>query len=72
MLEIDLGGFKGFKHPLNTMIKGLSNKDYHEAGGLSSTRFDLIRKACESLNLDICLTLGSLALTRARFATTAF
>ena len=34
-----------FKHPLNTMIKGLSNKDYHEAGGLSSTRFDLIRKS---------------------------
>lgn len=45
MLGIDLGGFKGFKHPLNTMIKGLSNKDYHEAGGLSSTRFDLIRKS---------------------------
>ena len=45
MLEIDLGGLKGFKHPLDTMIKGLSNKDYHEAGGLSSTRFDLIRKS---------------------------
>ena len=45
MLEIDLGGFKGIKHPLNTMIKGLPNKDYHEAGGLSSTRFDLIRKS---------------------------
>lgn len=27
------------------MIKDLSNKDYHEAGGLSSTRFDLIRKS---------------------------
>ena len=34
-----------FKYPLDTMIKGLSNKDYHEAGGLSSTRFDLIRKS---------------------------
>ncbi|EJP74684.1 PD-(D/E)XK nuclease-like domain-containing protein [Campylobacter sp. FOBRC14] len=45
MLEIDLGGFKGVKHPLNTMIKGLSNKEYHEAGGLSSTRFELIRKS---------------------------
>ena len=45
MLEIDLSELKGFKFPLNTMIKGLSNKDYHEAGGLSSTRFDLIRKS---------------------------
>lgn len=45
MLEVELDGLKGFKHPLDTMIKGLSNKDYHEAGGLSSTRFDLIRKS---------------------------
>lgn len=45
MLEIDLDELRDFKYPLNTMIKGLSNKDYHEAGGLSSTRFDLIRKS---------------------------
>lgn len=45
MLEVDLDELRDFKYPLNTMIKGLSNKDYHEAGGLSSTRFDLIRKS---------------------------
>lgn len=31
-----------FKYPFNKMIEGLSNKDYHSAGGLSSTRFKLI------------------------------
>ena len=34
-----------FKHPLNKMIEGLSNKEYHEAGGLSSTKFPLMEKS---------------------------
>lgn len=38
-------------HPLNTMIEGLSNKDYHNAGGLSSTRFELIRKSVRAFKL---------------------
>lgn len=51
MLEVDLDGLKGVKHPLNTMIKGLSNKEYHEAGGLSSTRFELIRKSVRAFKM---------------------
>ncbi len=33
---------KKFPYPFDTMIEGLSNQDYHNAGGLSSTRFSLI------------------------------
>lgn len=51
MLEIELDKPKRVKHPLNTMIEGLSNKDYHNAGGLSSTRFELIRKSVRAFKL---------------------
>ena len=38
-----------FKYPLNKMVEGLSNKEYHEAGGLSSTKFPLMEKSIRVL-----------------------
>lgn len=33
------------KYPLNQMIEGLSNQEYHSMGGLSSTKFPLMEKS---------------------------
>ena len=34
-----------FPYPLDKMIEGLSNEEYHSVDGLSSTQFDLMRKS---------------------------
>ena len=34
-----------FPYPLDKMIEGLSNEEYHAVDGLSSTQFDLMRKS---------------------------
>ena len=41
-IDIEIPGVRKFPYPFDTMIEGLSNQDYHNAGGLSSTRFGLI------------------------------
>jgi len=45
--DYDLSDIYGSAHPsndvqFNTMIEGMSNSDYHNFGGLSSTKFPLI------------------------------
>jgi hypothetical protein len=45
-IDIEIPGLENkFPFPFNTMIEGLSNNDYHGAGGLSSTRFPLMEKS---------------------------
>ncbi|MCT7432452.1 PD-(D/E)XK nuclease-like domain-containing protein [Aliarcobacter cryaerophilus] len=36
---------KSFKYPLDTMIEGLSNQEYHSAGGVSSTSIPILNKS---------------------------
>ena len=38
-----------FPYPLDKMIEGLSNEEYHAVDGLSSTQFDLMRKSMAAL-----------------------
>ena len=38
-----------FPYPLDKMIEGLSNEEYHSVDGLSSTQFDLMRKSMKGI-----------------------
>ena len=40
-----------FPYPLDKMIEGLSNEEYHSVDGLSSTQFDLMRKSMKAFEL---------------------
>ena len=50
-----------YPYPLDTMIEGLSNEEYHAVDGLSSTQFDLMRKSMACLASDNGRMIGAAA-----------